>query len=178
MQWTWQSHTQCVGQESCNLSFNTSSLLSLPLFNVTTVLCSTFSQTHLAASKTKMVLRLGHKKLQLQHGHKIIALMLSHLQRFGFAGCTYECNARLGATELTVTCTVNGQEDTLASITYQVNGKAAVNGKWSALLSKVPAWLPSLQYISVPEWLPSLQYISVPEWLPSLQYISVPEWLP
>ena len=45
------------------------------------------------------------------------------------AGCLYECSARLSATELTITCTVNGQDDSESTISYEINDGDSVNGK-------------------------------------------------
>ena len=43
-------------------------------------------------------------------------------------GCLYNCSGTLRE-ELTITCNVNGREDTQSSISYQVNGGALVNGR-------------------------------------------------
>ena len=44
------------------------------------------------------------------------------------AGCLYNCSGTLRG-ELTITCNVNGREDSQSSISYQVNGGASVNGR-------------------------------------------------
>ena len=44
--------------------------------------------------------------------------------------CMYECSARLQAEDLSVTCTVNGNEDSTSTISYLINGGTSVDGTW------------------------------------------------